>query len=387
MICGRCGKTLDAGDRFCRYCGSSDVREETPQKPDDLEIKGDTLVKCNAFKGRLEERCPFDVYSTSYNRSFFGKDKVNPIEVIEGFQKGLIPRDSFYYDRTEKFVEAYKKRVITIPSNVKTVDRGDGYKTTFEGCVLFTIKYPSDIEFTRYSLTEARVLYFTLPKKTKYLYKPYFGELKLNPTPNSDGVIELYGAHINRLVVPSYIRRVSGANNHGEENPYELSLTGCTIDEAILEGCPEIYVNERNMTNRVHIGVLRYNGSKSQYLRNNSYYFADTVICRDGTLYWNKNNVGTVFTDSPKDAKMIDLKFVTKNINGFNMTKLLVQYNGTYFGYMKTGDVLSKEFTVSIPDAIRSIEVTYLGYNSKRATIYRSSSYGPLVVDFDTYFK
>ena len=73
MICGRCGKELDQGDRFCRYCGSSDVREETPQKPDDLEIKGDTLVKCNAFKGRLEERCPFDVYSTSYNHSFFWK--------------------------------------------------------------------------------------------------------------------------------------------------------------------------------------------------------------------------------------------------------------------------------------------------------------------------
>ena len=332
FYCAKCGKSLDSGDRFCRYCGSSDIKEEKPQKPADLEIDSTTLVKCNIFES--------------------------------------------------------PDKSVTIPNKIKKVDRGDGYKGVFEGCTLLAINYPADIDFTSYSLSGCRVLNFTLPKKTRYLYGPHFGELKLNPSPNSDVAIELCDARIDKLVVPSYIRRINWAYDFNEKKPYELFLPNCRIGELILEGTPELYITEHTTSN-AHIKVLKYNGTKAQYLKNNCYKFADTVICRDGTLYWYNDKVTStnVFTDSPKDVNMTELKFVT-NDNHYTIN-MIVQYNEPYFGYIKMEGMLSKTFVVSIPDAIRSVEIfkiNSLGNKEKKVTIYRPS-YGSWIVDYDSLFK
>lgn len=373
IYCAKCGKSLDSGDRFCRYCGSSDIKVEEAKKPDALLIKGDTLVRCNIFQS-LDEKCPFSSYTHSVNLTFFGKEKVNSLDVVEGFQKGLIPKSDSIYALTEKFVQAYKKNVLVIPNNIKKVDRGEGFKSALEGCILYTIKYPENIEFTTFSLSKCSVLYFVLPKKIRYLCEPSFGELKLSSTPNSDGAIKLQDAHIDRLVVPSYIQKI----NEGGNKPYVLQLPGCQIDELVLEGCPEII----SFNGRVE--TLKYNGSKSQFLSNlNCYGFAKTVICRDGTLI--HENVGgfPIYTDCPKVTKMTDLRITTKNVNGFNGINIVIQYSGAYLGRTLIYGVYSNDVTVEIPDAIRSIDLTSDG---KKITVYRPSN-GIWIIDFDKYFK
>ena len=392
--CGKCGKTLGVGDKFCRYCGSGDVKvEEIKPKVPDFIIKNGVLEKCNIFgvknvDWRIDESLKGTYPSIFSNR--YGLNSLTCFErlyySITGAEKGQ--RFDRYPKEVNDFVTSFKKNhTYAIPSKIKRVSGSYKGVCAFEYCSFYKLTYSPNTEFDEYALNNCYVHYFVFPNKCEQLSKASFGELSFDSSVKSRKSMALSSCTIGKLIVPSYITTIHDCftkKDHQTSYYDELWLLSCTIKELVVGKYVELIDHKNDSVfPRTKIETIRYGGKKEDVYDKKLYNFggARRFICTDGSISIKHLNSDTIhFTDDiPSNVKYIKLILKNDGVNGLGLNYFKIKYKGLYSGIIyKSNGCFNKTFAIDIPETVKSVEIIK---NDDRSKTFYRPSYGDWIAD------
>ncbi len=383
FYCAKCGKTLDAGDRFCRYCGSSDIKEEVIKKPADFEIKDGVLYKCNisgipGYDYRVQ-RGVYDSFKEEFRYAhLYSEARASDIiyYALKAVENNLPLVD--YSDAIREFANNAKKSgVLTIPSSVRLVKGQYKGECAFSFKSFYAVNYSPNTEFEGYAFSNSFIYKFTLPMKMEEVGKTSFGELTISDITN----VELMSCNIIKLNLPSSITVIHDRKLMRDVNPkgHEICLVGCIIKELIVGRNTKIVDHRDSSFGRSNIEILRYGGSKNYFFENDVVHFAKKIVCYDGTISYRRQDHADMISDVTNDTKMINITLKNDSPNGLGFNEYLIKFTGVNNGYIYfVSRGALKTHILQVPASIRSIE--FIKQYEKPITIYRPS-YGEWVID------
>ena len=348
-FCEKCGKELDVGDKFCRYCGSNNIKivDDKPITPPPFEIKDGVLFKCNLEK----PVCVKDLKTraASYDNSLY-----KLIKQIE-----TDPNSVFW-----RIVEAYNdfkaNCVLKIPTTVKRIaNTTSKYNGVFEGLCFYETNISKDIDLDMYALSKCYIHKFTTPKNCSQLCSASIGELKISDFFDYKKPFILYNCFIGRLVIPSSAKRVVLGGKGDEYIAKDVAFQYGSVKELVINSfLTEITtMNDGGLYPGARIETLYYPGTRQDVYDNRIAHIARRIVCKDGAISSRHvKNVGVIGDEYPEETKMMDVKLFANNFCLQNCAHI-VQYRGKYTGYIFFDYLCTNQITFQIPDSVTSIRI------------------------------
>lgn len=386
-FCEKCGKQLDIGDRFCRYCGSNLIKTVDDSIPDSpFCIEGGVLY------GYRDGNLGLAV-TLKRQKSLYEDSAYLLIKAIEDNPSSV----------ASYIIEAYNKfkneNILNIPADVKRIGHLETkYHGVFEDCYFYKVNLPSEVIIDSIAFSQCYIHLFTLPKNCYQLTGVSIGEFSISPDCNYSNSIDLIDCKIGKFVVPSAVKRVIAGSVRSKQRPGDLVLSNCHIQELTISGYSIELLDwqKESVFTNTRIKVLNYPGYRSDIFNNNIVHFANKIVCRDGVI--SLRNVDEIYIrgdEYPSDTKMVIVKLLATN-NAIHNSSHVIYYSGRYSGYIliRSSSFL-REASFAIPDFITSLKIRrdkgnwvefkrpYLG--EWKIDISQLDSHGYLLDAYDPY--
>ena len=345
-VCKKCGKELDAGDKFCRYCGSNQIEVIDPQKINTpFEIKDGTLYKCN-----LKDP---DCFSQLYYEMKFNNDHTL-YEMISNIEN----KTKAYYHTTYEAYEVLHKTILDIPANVKKIcNINEKYGSVFKGLTFYEVKFPKDIELEENVFKGCYIHKFTAPKSCTSLYGGSYGIFKISDFQDYKKPITLTECNIGKLIINSSVNRIviGGPNNQLQARDINIGLGH--IHELILNSTfINIEKTERPLWGGPNIDILNYPGPRKDIYKKEYLYLARKIICKDGVIS-ERHIDGHVYIgdEYPSETKGTKVRLFATDY-ALKNSYHTVYYEGEYSGYININHH-DRETSITIPNSITSFKI------------------------------
>ncbi len=348
-FCEKCGKELDIGDKFCRHCGSNNIKivDDKPIAPPPFEIKDGVLFKCN-----LESPiCIKELHTraVSYDHSLY--KLIKQIETDPNI---------FYFRTVDAYKDFKTNCVLEIPSTVKRIaNTTNKYNGVFEGLCFYETNISKDIDLDMYALSKCYIHKFTTPKNCSKLCSTSIGELKISDFYDYKKPFIFYNCSIGRLVIPSSVKRVVLGGKGDEYIAKDVAFNYDSVRELVINSflTEIITMTDGGLYPGARIETLYYPGTRQDVYDNRIAHIAERIVCKDGVISSRHvKNVGVIGDEYPEETKMIDVKLSTSTFALQNCTHV-VQYRGKYTGYMLYNHLCTNEVTFQVPDSTASIRI------------------------------